>query len=383
MITDGTRLRISGGDGVYFTRLSALGGFSSDFEATAEMAMESLRELITGLSGDNVLVVDCSFFHPPKAFSALLKDVFTPQNGRPTVFLKNCEDAFLGDIQGMAQNFRLGNEEESDLGVVCSVIEKTFGMNVKDQTSGNYLMKAKTSSTNPNQRIKDALSIEERYFREITVGASGLIDAGSNKERLRSTPIRSSRFFDASVILGDPTKYIWVIARLTSDLQRLTRIIHKKYGSKLKLKRMPRLIACTTNGVAIASGIHSLIPPGEENNDIKLDVIDKLGPTPRMVEEYYGGVKEEQDNDGSDWYVYVGDYTIAGTELRIVESYAHYHGVPLLGGIVLGSVLYFLDKNDKIDEISGDHVVEGRFSVFPLVPLAQLELSPQLTYSFP
>jgi len=383
MPSSATTIRIAGVNGTYFTRLSAVGGFPYDFEVAALRSMESLTRLIGELSPNDVLVVDCSFFNPPSKVRNALKEIFTPNETRPAIFLKNCELAFLKDIEGLVRSCRLTPEEELRFGSDNSVIEKSYRQHVTNQTSANYLINPKKDRLEGVDKFKQALVIEDDYFRKITEDASGLTNLSQTGERLRSTPIRSSRFFDASSILGDPAKYIWVISRLTSDLQRLIKMVtaRQKKG-ELNLKSMPRLIACTTNGVSIASGIQSLLTPGENTNDVKLDVIYKSGPTPRMVEEYHGGIRE-YDSDGQDWYVYIGDYTIAGTELRIVESYAYYHGVPLLGGLTLGSILYFLDPTDITTEVNKEYVVEGRFSVFPLVSLINLTSQFKADYSFP
>lgn len=384
MLSTATRDWITGVGRSYFTRLSAVGGFPYDFYEATTKSMESLMGLIGKLSAEDLLVVDCSFFNPPRKVRRKLTEVFSTTHTRPAIFLKNCESAFLEEgIEGLVQNCRLTPEEELAFGSSNSLIERSYRQHVSNQTSANYLIAHNKDRLALANKFKSALVIEDNYFRKITEEASGSTNSDPVGERLRSTPIRSSRFFDASSILGDPTKYIWVISRLTADLQRLIKIITaRQKESGLKLKCMPRLIACTTNGVAIASGIHSFLTPGEDTNHVKLDVIDKLGPTPRMVEEYLGGIKEH-DSDGQDWYVYIGDYTIAGTELKIVESYAHYHGVPLMGGLVLGSILCFLEQNDITTDVSKGYVVEGRFSVFPLVSLSNLAADFKPHYSFP
>ena len=380
-----------------FTRLSTLGGFGGTQQRTVR-AFKTLETLISSLTAEHLLVVDCSHFEPltSQTYETVV-NLFTTVANRPTILLRHCNRDFVAKYEMIAAGFRERDlrlprastileralqkryvdypPNLNDLGTGTPVGHNRFTNQIEDRS--DYLVVPRDTNRPSEDRILAALDLENLYLAQ-TVGLSTHpLDLEDTSGRLRSTPLRSNHYVDCCTILGSPVDYIWLVSRIATDLLDLGFLLldrHREAG----LQNTPRLLACTRNGAALASAIQSFLTFVFDDN-LRLDVVDRFGPTQRMVEEYDGG--ETQDSEGQKWYVYIGDVAIAGTELKIAEAHAHYRGVPLLGGLVVGSVLTFLEADDF--GLRTEHVIGNRFSVFPLVHISDLMLPKSLAYEFP
>jgi hypothetical protein len=365
--------RITNGDNTYFTRLSALGGFGRPHERT-ERAFGNLEQLIGKLTEKDFLVVDCSFFQPlPSQAHSTFIGLFSRSSQRPTILLRQCDEGFNSIYEKIACDHSEPN---------LATLEEPRLIELAERKSNppnrfDYLIIPVKSQRPPDTQIKVGLTLEDAYLLQVVSKAARCLTKDNNPLRLRSTPFRSSHYIDCCSILGNPIDYIWFISRLATDFLRLVSFVLNRQEIS-GLQATPRLLACTRNGAAIAGAIQAFLTYLFDDN-LRLDVVDRFGPTQRMVEEYDGG--DSQDNEGHRWYVYIGDIAIAGTEIKIAEAHAHYRGIPLMGGLVIGSVLTFLERD--IIQFRPKDSVANRFSVFPLIHINELELDRTLKYEFP
>ncbi len=65
-----------------------------------------------------------------------------------------------------------------------------------------------------------------------------------------------------------------------------------------------------------------------------LEIVDHMGPKQALLEGYATG----SPRTGLD-YIYIGDFLIGGTEVKVAASYAFAHGCSLKEAIVVGSLL--------------------------------------------
>ena len=355
---------------LHFTRLSTLGGFGRIEERIAK-AFNALEQLISKLSSEHVVVVDCSHFHHLRQSREKTLNLFTTENNRPVIVLHNCDSDFLNGYDKLAsghrERFRLRPELETDLQRLTHQIN----------SNSDYMVVPRGALRPSESQVQDALFLEDRYLCQVVKESARSLNTEDSNKRLRSTPLTSSHFFDASRILGNHCDYIWFVSRLAVDMKSLVSLVRSRHGDQ-DLKEVPRILACTRNGATLASAIQSFLSHLWFDS-LRIDVVDRFAPTQRMVEEYDGG--DGQNLEGQRWYVYVGDFTIAGTEIKIAEAHSHYRGIPILGGLVIGSVLPILAAADTAQ--GQNSTLASQFSVFPLVKLSELTLESPLKYQFP
>lgn len=167
----------------------------------------------------------------------------------------------------------------------------------------------------------------------------------NNPQYLRSTPLKANGFFDGQKIIGNPASFSWFALRSAATVKRLLsldRVPEKKREGEFRSSQHQetRLLACTQNGVSFAMAISNMIhvddvvADGEDPEQIGVDVIDRFGPSQMFIEEYSCSEQSTPDS-----YIFVGDFVIAGTELKIAEVHAYHRRAQLRHAVVVGSVL--------------------------------------------
>lgn len=170
-------------------------------------------------------------------------------------------------------------------------------------------------------------------------------------ERLKSTPILASGVFNAGSIVSDRKKFIWTCLLMADKL--------KEIMNQFKPKAMVRLLAVSLRASPFAGAIGIL-------ESFPIEIVDHMGPDLKILEEYTLRVNQEKVE-----YVYVGDFVIGGTELKIAETYAVARGCYINHAILIGSLL-------KPSEYEGLEA-RGRVKIHPLIQLK--EANPAVKYS--
>ena len=212
------------------------------------------------------------------------------------------------------------------------------------------------------------------YVRTLVANCFKRRDNGRDTLTLRSTPLKANGYFDANLLLGNPVVFPWLACLLADRLRALIEPPPSRGGDSTSDGAAPddgdeptyRLLACTRNGAVLASAVRGLLPPS-----LLVDVVDRFGPVPRTIEAYDGDASIVDGPGAREAYIYVGDFVIAGTELRMAEAHAYYRKRQLAAGLVIGSVI-------GADPTQFEF---GRVQVHSLFALR--ELVPDLTYWFP
>lgn len=146
------------------------------------------------------------------------------------------------------------------------------------------------------------------------------------KQRMASTPLLASGIFDARRVISDPDRFVWSCLLMADQLEDYLDSVHIPQQAK---PRKYRLLAVSLRGSPLAAAVGLLT-----DRQQSIEIVDHMGPKYRILEEHY---LRSASFDGD--YIFVGDFIVGGTELRIAETYARTKGSTLKYAVVLGVLL--------------------------------------------
>lgn len=282
-----------------YVRLQALvwcsNGLSDPF-VTDFKTGEALKSILEN-NDNKILLINCCYIqriddHSLDSFFESLKE------NKSSVILFNCE-AISRDFSNYISNF--GVKEKSEINEEIVKIGSTPECNLS-------LEELNTLST----------KIEKEYA--VTVVKSTIRENKEINRRLDSTPLYYNGVYDSSVILNDYKKFIW-ISILMADVARTYR------DELLKTTNNIKIISVSLRGSPFASSVALII-------GLNFTSIDHLGPKQKLFDIDFLESPQKWVS-----YIYVGDFTIGGTEIRIARAYAQVSQSTLNHGIVIGSLL--------------------------------------------
>jgi hypothetical protein len=143
---------------------------------------------------------------------------------------------------------------------------------------------------------------------------------------LSSTPFYANGEYTASKLITSRDTFVWLSISFADFLQ--SEIERHQIGNE---KGYPlKLLSVTLRSAPFASALSLLL-------NYPLQTIEFLGP-----QRNYLGSKSQNYNDKYE-YIYIGDFSFAGTEIRITQMYAYMNGCKLKHAFVLGS-LFLKDR---------------------------------------
>lgn len=256
--------------------------------------------------------------------------------------LANAEPEFVN-----ADKDELALESESDSRDVCiSVLPQKI-----PEPLGACVEKYCGSLTQLEREIREA---EDHFLKRRA--ADCFI---AEPQFLRSTPLWANGFFNAKEILGCPTAFCWFCYAMARQVNHvISKYIKEAIATEqeVDISREIRLLACTQNGVSLAVAVshllkHDVLIDGKQAEVLGVDVIDRFGPSQKFIEEYCS-----REDRKPLCYVFVGDFVIAGTELKIAEVHSYHRRVRLRDAVVLGSVLKPSEcQGDRHAVTTGEH----------------------------
>lgn len=260
-------------------------------------AGDFLSEIYTDIEKEKPLVVDCKGVTNliDHSWDSLFKSIKT--NQRQIVFI-NCTQLEEKIELSHKEFCKSINLEKSSLGVTIAKGKLTFG--------------SKTS-----ELIKQHLfeSYSSTILKTYTLHNDGQM------KLLPSTPFFANGEYNANKILSVQFDFIWVCIYLADYIQSV--IEEEKIG---KLNKPLRLLSVSLRSTPIAASVSRLL-------GIPLLTIEYLGPKRNPINSH-GYLK------GSGYEIlYIGDYSFAGTEIRITKMYASFNNSILDHAFVLGSLL--------------------------------------------
>ena len=159
-------------------------------------------------------------------------------------------------------------------------------------------------------------SIENREL--IKLIGSSYVKAEDNF-RLTSTPLKASGHFNANVINSDPSSFRWVISLMAEKIQHeISKVRYEDYT----------IVASSMRGAAIAASVREVL---QYRDNINFQLLDHFGPKHDLRNSPFKlGMSEKEK------CIYVGDFFIGGTEVKLSQTYCRGLGGELLKVFVLG-----------------------------------------------
>lgn len=192
----------------------------------------------------------------------------------------------------------------------------------------NSYIKAKPQEILPDKTIivypDDNLEIKD-IFKEIVKIENNIIKKivkssyipFSDMKRLQSTPVNASGIFNARKIISNRKDFIWTCLIMSESLTDLMDKYKPSYY---------RLLAVSLRGSPFAGALGIL-------NSIDIEIIDHMGPYLKILEGYSLRIYQEDIN-----YIYIGDFILFGTEVKIAETYVAARNCIISHGLVIGSL---------------------------------------------
>ncbi|WP_316799682.1 hypothetical protein [Pedobacter frigidisoli] len=170
---------------------------------------------------------------------------------------------------------------------------------------------------------------------------------------LQSTPVLATGIFDASKLISGQTAFYWICLEMADQLRSLI-----KENKIVMNNKEVRLLSVNLRSAPFASVVSLLI-------SVPLTTIDHLGPKHRVHDL---DILDGLENLKQFSYIYLGDFCIGGTEIKIAQTYAGISSSELNTAIVIGS---YVDPE----------VFSSAFDLHSLVSLKSVHPSAKFTLS--
>jgi len=165
--------------------------------------------------------------------------------------------------------------------------------------------------------IEKAASLE---MDELTSRVADCFVKHPEPKRMASTPVLATGVFDARSLIKERGSFVSASLLLADALSRW--IEEGKPGAF-------RLLAVSLRSSPLAAAL-SLLCVSDEG----VEIADHFGPKHKILEEY--SLRPESFRGE---YVFVGDFIIGGTEMKIASAYARSKGSRLTHALAVGSLL--------------------------------------------
>ncbi|TKT92665.1 hypothetical protein [Dyadobacter frigoris] len=175
---------------------------------------------------------------------------------------------------------------------------------------------------NSNYKIEDIYQeIQKARNNKVTDSILNSAEFHYNGEfkPLASTPLLSNGEYNSNKIIGVPSSFFWVTFALAEKVKQI--VEQYRIGNA---KRPAKLISVSLRASALGAAVSML-------TGIPLETINHFGPVNKPF-------NIEADLSFTCDYIYIGDYTIGGTEIKIAQTYAALKNSILNHGVVLASL---------------------------------------------
>lgn len=167
-------------------------------------------------------------------------------------------------------------------------------------------------------------SYEKEIDDKITDRIKSYVDKSFHKyendemKLLASTPIYSNGEFDAANLVSNPEMFYWTTIRLADKVEEV--IQNFRVGG---MSNSPKLLTVSLRSSPFAAAIGLML-------GLSIETVDHLGPIIKNFEVDYSTTNNE--------FIYIGDFAVGGTEIKISKTYALMRNSKLEHAIVIGSL---------------------------------------------
>lgn len=176
------------------------------------------------------------------------------------------------------------------------------------------------SSNDYEKIIEESSKLEQEEVKRIIIDSYIENDKDKDKyEPLPSTAILALGEFNACRIISNPKSFIWLTLTFADKVEQFIQDV-------VKPQRPYRLMGVSLRGAIFTSAISMLL-------GLDYDTVDHLGPKHKLFDVDFFNNKTNKHI-----YIYIGDFIIGGTEVKIAKTYAQVHGHKLEHAFVIGSL---------------------------------------------
>lgn len=149
-----------------------------------------------------------------------------------------------------------------------------------------------------------------------------------NLFRLKSTPILTNGVFNARRIILKPNSFMQTCLLLN---EKVSFVLNNS------MPKNSRILSVSLRASAFAGVIGQL-------NKMYVEIVDHMGPKYKMLENS----KLSFDEQGFE-YIFIGDFLIGGTEMKIANTYAHFKSSIIKDAVFLASLFNPIDYSSDIN----------------------------------
>lgn len=304
------------------------------------------------LSGDDFYYTRLNLFSwecgkNPASFSETNADFFTSQldmllnNIIKKVIVVNAND--LIDVDDHAFNSIMNISKRKNLtfvffsnddkNQVCKYLEQHFHHDSLKTGYANqngfvsYYISNKSDVTNAEviSLIEKSKDVERKSILDIV---SGSFEEG--EVFLSSTPLKASGKFNANDIMYDPFIFRWLISLMTEKIKSICR--DNRYNKIA-------IVTSSLRGAVLAGAIKEIIDYSIPV--MSFTIFDHIGPNMDFIR-----CPTEYEVDVTCSAIHIGDFSIAGTELKITKAFCSILGGRITNSFVIGK---FTEKEEISD----------------------------------
>jgi hypothetical protein len=195
-----------------------------------------------------------------------------------------------------------------------------------------------------NDKSVNKTEIETERKKVITLfkndAVKNCLEKFPKKRRLSSTPLVATGEFNSNKLINDLKSFVWLSTFFADEVQDLI--------NEQKIQK-PTLLSASLRGAPFAAAIGMLLSKPYET-------IDHFGPKHKIFESDFINRIEKGTN-----YIFIGDFCIGGTEIKLAKMYTEMKGSFLNHAIVIGT------------QIDPEHFADY-FKLYSLVNLSKLAL---------
>lgn len=225
----------------------------------------------------------------------------------------------------------IGEELRNLLKEFNSIAIKSYSNTYFEYNSGSIDFQAETDCIIANSTVNVIGLCKNATDDEIKRVKGFLSKCFTNEgkfSRLKSTPILTNGVFNARKIISKPNVFIQTCLLLN---EKASFVINNSKPYKA------RIISVSLRASAFAGIIGQL-------NKIYVEIVDHMGPKYKLLENSKLSF-DEQDFE----YLFIGDFLIGGTEMKIANTYAHFKGSIIKDAIFLASLFDHKDYESDIN----------------------------------
>ena len=152
----------------------------------------------------------------------------------------------------------------------------------------------------------------------VTTSVKNCFEKFPEERRMSSTPILTNGEFNSNRLIYDVKTFMWLTTFMADELQK---IINNCQKPQIKL------LCASLRGAPFAASLAMLLK-------VPVDTIDHLGPKHKVFDKKFLSRLEKGTN-----YIFIGDFSIGGTEIKIAKTYTEFKSCNLNHALVIGNYI--------------------------------------------